>query len=64
MGKTRTGAKSVYQMADTCAARNGARCKDCIFKGNKCDKFMRAHNGIKPGFYDPAKDKIIKYFNQ
>ena len=64
MAKTRTGCRSVYQMADTCAARSGARCKDCIYHGNKCDRFMRTHNGIKPGFYDSAKNKIMDGFSR
>lgn len=62
MGKTRTGSKSVDQMADICAARNGSRCKECIFHGNKCDRFMYGHNNIKPGCYDRVKYKIMEWF--
>ena len=58
----KSGYKSILQMADICAARSGSRCKDCIFNGNKCDSFMKSHHGIKPGFYDSAKNKIMEWF--
>ena len=48
---------STMDMADICAARDGSRCKECIFHGGKCDRFMHAHNGIKPGQY-----KIMEWF--
>lgn len=53
---------STMDMADICAARNGSRCKECIFHGNKCDRFMHSHNNIKPGYYDRVKYKIMEWF--
>lgn len=53
---------STMDMADICASRNGSRCKECIFHGNKCDKFMHSHGGIKPGNYDRLKYKIMEWF--
>lgn len=48
------------QMQDVCAARNGERCKDCIYL-KPCERFRQSHNNIKPGNYDPVKYKIMQH---
>lgn len=48
------------QMQDVCSARNGERCKDCIYL-KPCQRFRQSHDNIKPGNYDPVKYKILKY---
>ena len=44
---------------DTCIARNGERCKDCVYYGKPCSNWKRAHRGRKPSSYDGIKNDIM-----
>ena len=50
------------QIAETCIARNGERCKDCIFYGKKCERYKKAHHGMKPVDIDGDKSLIQRRF--
>ena len=43
------------QIRDVCIARNGERCKNCIFYGKTCEQYKRAHQGKKPVEIDEDK---------
>lgn len=55
------GYSKFEQMQDVCSARNGERCKDCIYL-KPCQRFRQSHENIKPGNYDPAKYKIMSNY--
>ena len=44
---------------DTCIARNGERCKDCVYYGKICSNWKKAHRGRKPSDYDGVKNGIM-----
>lgn len=44
---------------DTCIARNGERCKDCVYYGKPCNNWKKAHRGRKPSSYDGVKNDIM-----
>ena len=44
---------------DTCIARNGERCKDCVYYGKPCNNWKKAHMGRKPSSYDGVKNDIM-----
>lgn len=44
---------------DTCIARNGERCKDCVYYGKMCSSWKKAHRGRKPSDYDGVKNGIM-----
>lgn len=46
----------------TCIARNGERCKDCIFYGKVCNNWKKEHRNRKPCDYDPYKNDIMSKY--
>ena len=38
-------------LIEICKARNGERCRNCIFYRKQCDRFRERHNGLKPVEY-------------
>ena len=44
---------------DTCIARNGERCKDCVYYGKACNNWKRTHRGRKPSDHDGVKNSIM-----
>lgn len=38
-----------------CNARNGERCKDCIYYGKECSAYKKTHRNFKPCDNDPYK---------
>ena len=44
---------------DTCVARNGERCKDCVYYGKPCNNWKKAHRGRKPSDHDGVKNDIM-----
>lgn len=44
---------------DTCIARNGERCKDCVYYGKPCNNWKKSHKGRKPSSYDGVKNDIM-----
>ena len=50
------------QIVDVCVARNGERCKNCIFYGKPCEKFKKAHRGKSPIEIDEDKSREQRRF--
>lgn len=51
-----------YDIRSTCIARNGERCKDCVFYGIVCNNWRREHRNSKPCDYDPFKNDIMSRY--
>lgn len=51
-----------YDIRSTCIARNGERCKDCIFYGKVCNNWKKEHRNRKPCDYDPFKNDIMSKY--
>ena len=49
----------IDSIKDTCIARNGERCKDCVYYGKLCNNWKKAHRGRKPSSYDGVKNDIM-----
>lgn len=49
----------IQAMRDTCLARGGKNCKNCIYYGKQCEKYKRHFHNTKPMDYDPFKEKIL-----
>ena len=47
---------------ETCIARNGERCKDCVYYGHTCEMWKRAHRMYKPCDTDPWKHDIMRAY--
>lgn len=50
---------STAGIKETCIARNGERCKDCIYYGKQCNSWKRSHRNRKPCDYDGLKNDIM-----
>ena len=50
---------NVTRIREICSARNGERCKDCVYYGKKGNNWRNAHGRLKPCEYDPVKMAII-----
>ena len=50
---------NVTRITEICCARNGERCKDCVYYGKKCNNWKNHHHGYKPCEYDPVKLRIM-----
>ena len=56
------GKKIIGGIRETCIARNGERCKDCIYYGHTCEMWKRAHRMYKPCETDPWKNDIMRAY--
>ena len=51
-------------MEEVCNARNGERCKDCIYYGKQCQKWKNRHGGIKPCDRDLLKYQYMEHYGE
>jgi len=54
--------KKIGGIRETCIARNGERCKDCVYYGHTCEMWKRAHRMYKPCDTDPCKNDIMRAY--
>lgn len=52
---------SANKIREVCQARNGERCKDCIYYGKICEQYKRRFNGYKPIDWIDERE-MKKYF--